>query len=93
MRVTVKFLGALREQVGSDSLPVELPAGGTYRDVLDAIGPVAQARLPDWAWDPAGRSFSGRMIVSLNGSGGLRDQAVQLSDGDEILVVLPLGGG
>ena len=93
MRVTVKFLGALREQVGANSLPVELPAAGTYRDVLDAIGPVVEARLPDWAWDPARRSFSGRMMVSLNGGRGLRDETVQLCDGDEIVVVLPLGGG
>jgi sulfur carrier protein ThiS len=79
--------------VGATSLPVGLPAGGTYRDVLDAVGPLVEARLPDWAWDPATRSFSGRMMVSLNGSRGLRDETFQLRDGDEIVVVLPLGGG
>ena len=93
MRVTVRFLGSLRDQVGASSLPVDLPPGGTYRDVLDAIGPVVAERLPEWAWDRERRSFAGRMMVSLNEAGNLRDETVRLSDGDVIVVVLPLGGG
>ena len=93
MLITVRFLGALRDHMGAASLPVDVPAGGTYRDVLDAISPIVAARLPDWAWDPAGRSFSRRMMVSLNGSGSLRNETLGLSDGDEIVVLLPLGGG
>lgn len=93
MHVTVRFLGALRDRVGAPSLPVELPAGGTYRDILDAIGPTMKARLPDWAWDSARRSFSRGMMVSLGRNRDSRDETVQLDDGDEIVVVLPLGGG
>jgi molybdopterin converting factor small subunit len=93
VNITVKFLGALRDQVGASSLLLELPAGGTYRDALDAIGPDVTGRLPGWAWDSVRRSFSDRMIVSLTGAGSMRDEDLQLSDGDEIVVVLPLGGG
>ncbi len=93
MKVTVKFLGALRDQVGAAALPVELPAGATYRDVLDAITPTVAGRLPVWAWDPSRGAFSRRMLVSLNGGGSLTDETATLEDGDEIVVVLPLGGG
>jgi molybdopterin converting factor small subunit len=93
MNITVKFLGALRDQVGASSLSLQIPAGSTYRDALDAIGSDITGRLAAWAWDPVGRSFSGRLIVSLNGSGSLRDETTRLSEGDEITVVLPLGGG
>lgn len=93
MRVTVRFLGALDDQVGTASLPIELAAGQTYRDVLEVIAATMEEKLADWAWDRVNRSFSRRMLVSLNGSADLRDETTRLADGDEILVVLPLAGG
>jgi molybdopterin converting factor small subunit len=93
MNVTVRFLGALRDKVGTASITVELPPGGTYRDVLDAIAPSVEPRLPGWAWDPARRSFSGRLLVSRKGAGDLKDETTQLAEGDEVVVLLPLGGG
>ena len=93
MQVTVKFLGALGDQVGMPRLPVEIPADGTYRDVLDVVGSTMRTRLPEWTWDAERRSFSRRLMVSLNGTADLRDETVRLTEGDEILVVLPLAGG
>jgi len=90
--VTVKFLGPLRDQVGAQSLSVELPAAATYRTLLDNIAPTVGGKLVEWAWDPARRSFSTRMMVMRNMS-DLRSEATQLADGDEILVLLPLAGG
>lgn len=89
----MKFLGALREQMGVSSVPVDIPDGGTYRDLLDAIGPTIQAKLQAWAWDADRRMFSRRMLISRNGASELRDESVVLADGDEIIVVLPLAGG
>ncbi len=93
MQVTMKFLGALREQVGASSVPVEIPDGGTYRDLLDAIGPMIQAKLEAWAWDTDRQMFSRRMMISRNGASELREGSTVLADGDEIIVVLPLAGG
>jgi molybdopterin converting factor small subunit len=92
VHVTVKFLGPLRDQVGAQSLSVELPAAATYRTLLDNIAPTVGGKLVEWAWDPARRSFSTRMMVMRNMS-DLRSEATQLADGDEILVLLPLAGG
>ena len=93
MLVTVKFLGALGELMGAAALPVDLPAGGTYRALLDALGAGVKAKLPESAWDSAKQCFSRRMMVSLNGVATLSDPSTVLSDGDEILIVLPLAGG
>ncbi len=72
---------------------VELPAAATYRDLLDGIAPMMQAKLPAWAWDNEERSFPKQMMVSRNLSVDLRDEATLLADGDEIIVVQPLAGG
>lgn len=93
VNVTVSFLGPLREHVGEKSLVVELPAGATYRNMLDTIGPVMDARLPDWAWEKGTRSFSSRIVVTRNMTADLKDEDFRLGDGDEILVLSPLAGG
>jgi len=93
VQVTVSFLGALRDQVGRESLMVELPAAATYRDLLDGIAPLLEGKLAAWAWDAEKRSFSRQMMVSRNLSVDLRDETTTLADGDEIIVVPPLAGG
>ena len=93
MKVTVKFLGPLRDQVGAGALVLDLPAAATYRGLLDSIAPTMEAKLADWAWDAAKRSFSRRMMVMRNLTTDLRDETTCLADGDEILVLLPLAGG
>jgi molybdopterin converting factor small subunit len=93
MRVTVSFLGTLRDQVGSPSVEVDLPEAATYRDLLDRVAPAMEAKLASWAWDRGKRSFSRQMMVTRNLSADLRDEATVLADGDEILVILPLAGG
>lgn len=93
MQVTVSFLGPLKDQMGRSSQVVELPAGATYRDLLDEITPLVESKLPDWAWDADKRSFTRRMVVSRNATADLRDESTPLAEGDEIFVVLPLAGG
>jgi len=93
VQVTVKFLGALRHKAGTAEMPVELPDGGTYRDLLDEIGPMIEAKFDSWAWDADKKTFSRRMMISRNGTSDLREDSTVLADGDEILVVLPLAGG
>jgi molybdopterin converting factor small subunit len=92
MRVNLTFLGALRGQLGTGSMPVDISDGGTYREVLDAIAETMRTRLETSAWDADRRSFSRRMMVLLNGTSELREDTV-LAEGDELVVVLPLAGG
>jgi molybdopterin converting factor small subunit len=93
MRVSVTFLGPLRDQAGAQSIEAELPDGATYRDLLDHIADTMEAKLAVWAWDKTARSFSRRVVVSLNLSLDLREETTPLAEGDELIVVPPLGGG
>jgi molybdopterin converting factor small subunit len=93
MQVTVRFLGALRDQIGKQSVVVDLPAEATYRDLLDRIAIEMESSLAGWAWDATRRSFSHRTMALRNSSVQLREDSTSLADGDEIVVLVPLAGG
>ena len=93
MRVTMSFVGLLRERIGERSLVVELPDEATYRDLLNVVGPRMEEKLPDWVWDVSRRSFSRRVTVSRNLETDLREETTCLANGDEVLVFLLMAGG
>ena len=93
MRVTMSFVGLLRERIGERSLVVELPDEATYRHLLNAVGPRMEEKLPDWVWDVSRRSFSRRVTVSRNLETDLREETTCLANGDEVLVFLLKAGG
>ena len=93
MRVSVGFLGILRDQLGQKSLSVELPEGAGFDDLLQAIAPMVQDKLGPWAWDQENRRFSPRVVVSRKSGFGKVDRSVPLTDGEEIMVFPPLAGG
>jgi molybdopterin converting factor small subunit len=93
MRVSVGFLGILRDQVGQKSLDVELPDGAGFDDLMQAIAPLMEQKVGSWAWDAQKRRFSPRVVVSRQKAVGTVDQVSPLTDGEEILVFPPLAGG
>jgi molybdopterin converting factor small subunit len=92
MRVSVGFLGILRDQVGQKALDVELPDGARFSDLMAAIAPLMEQKV-GWAWDCEKGRFSPRVVVSRQSAVGKVDFEVPLSDGEEILVFPPLAGG
>lgn len=93
MRVSVSFLGILRDQLGQKSLQVDLPDGAGFGDLLAAIAPVMEQKVGGWAWDAKNQRFSGRIIVSRQNAVGGTDPSSPLADGEEIIVFPPLAGG
>ncbi len=93
MQIKVSFLGLFRDQTGQQSLMIDLPAGSTYRDLLDSIASTVESEVPDWAWDSSTCSFSRRVMVSRNSETYVRDETARLDDGDEIVFFVPMGGG
>jgi molybdopterin converting factor small subunit len=93
MRVSVGFLGILRDQVGQKSLEVELPDGASFDDLMEAIAPLMEQKIGSWAWDGDKRRFSPRVVVSRQKAIGSRALTEPLQDGEEILVFPPLAGG
>ena len=93
MRVSVSFLGILRDQIGQKSLQVDLPDGSAFGDLMAAIAPLMEEKVGTWAWDGENQRFSGRIVVSRHKAVGGTDPAAPLVDGEEILVFPPLAGG
>ena len=96
MRVSIGFLGMLRDQLGQKSLNVDLPEGAGFADLMGAIAPLMEQKV-GWAWDREGRGFSPRVVVSRKGANGMAlgraDVDAPLVDGEEFMVFPPLAGG
>lgn len=93
VRVSVGFLGILRDQIGQKSLEVDLPDGAGFADLMEAIAPLMEEKVGSWAWDSQKRRFSPRVIVSRQKAVGGADLSAPLVEGEEILVFPPLAGG
>jgi molybdopterin converting factor small subunit len=93
MRVSVRFLGMLRDQVGQKSLDVDLPEGASFDELMDAIAPALEHKVGDWAWDKENRRFSPRVVVRRQDSRGTAVSDGPLVEGEEVVVFPPLAGG
>lgn len=92
MKVTVRFMGPLREFAGGDALELELPEGSSYGQVLQEIDRRLGGRLPARIWDSAAKDFKAGILVMGVGR-DLTDHSAVLRDGEEIKVLPMLGGG
>jgi len=81
MRVTVRYLGMLKELAGNESETVELQDGTSVGSLYDTL----QRRVPQLA------QFRGAIAVAVNYEylGG----ATELKDGDEVALIPPVSGG
>jgi len=81
--ITVKLFAVLKKLAGTDELKMEVPAGGTVKDVVDAIS----ADHPE-----VGKLISERKVMlSLNQESA--DDNMKVADGDEMAVLPPFAGG
>lgn len=81
IKVKVKFFAAPREALGSDEMELELPAGSTVDDLINAL----QERYPVL------EAYTRFLSVAVNRAYvGMR---TELHDGDEIACLPPVGGG
>jgi len=94
MHVHVLAFGALKDRLGRQQFPLELPPGSTVSDLLDLLSESLQivaglGSLPAKIEDP-GRSFRG-IAVSVNAEYATGEQV--LNDGDEVGLLPPVSGG
>jgi molybdopterin synthase catalytic subunit len=81
--ITVKLFAVLKKLAGTDELKMEVPAGGTVKDVVDAIS----VDHPE-----VGKLIAERKVMlSLNQESA--DDDMKVSDGDEMAVLPPFAGG
>jgi len=82
LTVSVRLFAMLREAAGSDRLELELPAGATVADALDAV-----------AREPGLEELVRRLPVRAALNREYVDAATALSDGDEVALIPPVSGG
>ena len=92
MKVTVKFIGPLRDFVGEEAVQFDFPNPATYGNLLDEIGRRFGKSLPAKIWDANGGGFKVG-ILTIGEGRDLDDRAALLKDGEEIKVLPLLGGG
>ncbi len=92
MKVTVRFMGPLREFAGADTIELDLRDGSTYGEALDEIDRRLGSRLPNRVWDSSARDFKAGILV-MGAGRDLTDRGAVLKDGEEIKVLPMLGGG
>jgi len=96
MRVSIGFLGILRDSLGQNSVEVDLPDGSRFSDLLEAIAPLMERKVA-WAWDRERRAFSPRVVISRKEGRGHTpakiDPETPLVDDEEFVVFPPIAGG
>jgi molybdopterin synthase sulfur carrier subunit len=81
MKVRVKLFAGLREEMDRGEVEQELPQGSTLQDLIDVMlerHPVLQRYLPSLQF-----AVNRKYVVGQ----------IELSDGDEVAFLPPVGGG
>ncbi len=91
LSVTVELAGALRDLAGTKETIIELANGGHTGDVLERLGVLLPQLVPVVMGDGLGPPISIFVNDRLVPEVSLRSWAV--SDGDKVLLILPIAGG
>jgi molybdopterin converting factor subunit 1 len=81
IQVSVKFFAAPREALGTDQIDLELPAGTTVRELIDALHEA----------HPILEAYTRFLNVAVNRA--YVGMQTELHDGDEVACLPPVGGG
>jgi molybdopterin converting factor small subunit len=92
MKVSVQFMGPLKNFAGAEKAGFSFPGEVTYGTLLDEIGRRFGERFPAKIWDTNGGGFKAGILIMGNGR-DLDDRETLLEDGEEIKVLPLLGGG
>ena len=89
MQITVQSFGAIRSLLGEKTQQVEAPDGATVRDVIDKLLEKGGARARKLILSPDGKTL--KIMVMLAGKAVVSETTLQ--DGQEISLMLTIGGG
>ena len=81
MQITIKLFALMREKAGTDTIPLEVPAGAAVTQALAAL----MCRYPMLGPYIANTRFSLHMDFV--------DPETTLAEGDELVLIPPVSGG
>ncbi|MHB1042613.1 MAG: MoaD/ThiS family protein [Eubacteriales bacterium] len=90
MQVSVKLVGPMAEIITSEVYRFPLPEGSTARQVAEQL---VKLRVPiqSGEWNKTCQMLLEFYMVSINGS--LKEWDYPVSDGDKLVIFLPVSGG
>jgi molybdopterin converting factor small subunit len=92
MKVTVQFMGPLKDYVGEKTVQFDFPDQATYGTLLEEIGSRFGQCFPEKIWDSNGGGFKAGILILGTGR-DLEDRETLLNEDEEIKILPLLGGG
>ncbi|MHA1713380.1 MAG: MoaD/ThiS family protein [Candidatus Ranarchaeia archaeon] len=93
--VRIKFIGALREALGTPLAEVELPRGTTLKEALIRFAEIYGKPFEEEVIDLKLMRLQPFINIMINGQNAIRMKGLQtvLKDQDELLMIPPITGG
>ena len=92
MKITVQFMGPLRDYVGEKTVEFDLAEQATYGALLEEIGHRFGHCFPEKIWDSNGGGFKAGILIMGTGR-DLEDRETLLNEDEEVKILPLLGGG
>ena len=95
MNVTVRSIGLIRQLLGQAELTVSLPEGTTVGGLLTRLAEERGEKFAPYAASVKKPGAYAPLRVVINGRDILpqQSQSMVLSEGDDVLILLPIAGG
>ena len=95
LEVKVQFFAGVRELVGLREETLELPNGGTVRNLIDLLVERHGQGLRNYIYDPKSDElrWSLQILVGDTPTSALNGLSTVLSDGCVLAIIPPIGGG
>lgn len=95
LKVNVQFFAAVRELVGLREETLELPNGGTVKNLLDLLVEMHGQRFRDYIYDPKTGELrrSLQILIGDKPTSVLNGLSTVLTDGGVLAIIPPVGGG
>ena len=95
IHVTVRTIALLKTLLGRDEIDIALPDGADVDSLFHRLGELGDERLAPYVAVPERDDALLPLRVLVNGQdiSRLNGRRTALSDGDEVLVFMPLAGG
>lgn len=93
--VRVRSIALIRTLLGKEQIELSLPEGATIHDVLARLTETGDPKLAHYLAEPKVKSAHAPLRIMLNGrdSTALKGRDTVVSEGDDILVFIPIAGG
>jgi molybdopterin converting factor small subunit len=95
MKVVVRSIALIKTLLGQEEMELELPDGANIDGLLAILTEVGGEKLAPYVRVPKEESAHAPLRVMVNGRDivALAGRKTELSDGDEVLIFIPIAGG